>query len=142
MRRVAPTIILIFFSLANHSARADFVIRNDPASGKVASASQAAAGVVSDEPHIDRGDRRPSRRLKPTVVQPRSVEGFGDRVPLSFACRQIVPAQIRVSYGAGVDPGTPVTWTGGDTWTLVLRRAIEPLGFHMVAAGMTLQIKE
>jgi hypothetical protein len=142
MRRLAPTIIGTFLSLANHPARADFVIKTDPAPGKVASATESTLGVVADQPHVDPGDRRPARKPVRTIVQPRPVEGFGDRVPLSFACRQIVPAQIKVSYGSGVDPGTPVTWTGGDAWSLVLRRAIEPLGFHMVAAGTTLQITE
>jgi len=144
MRRLAPTIIVISFPLAFHAARADFVIKSDPVTGNAGGAppSLVAPGVVADEPHVDPGDRQPAAKPKAAIRQPRLVEGFGDRVPLSFACRQIVPAQIKVSYGPGVDPTTPVTWTGGDPWSLVLERAIKPLGLHTVAAGMTLQITE
>jgi hypothetical protein len=72
----------------------------------------------------------------------RIVMGFGDQVPLSFACRQIVPANIRVSYGAGADPGMLVSWTGGDTWPRVLGSAIKPLGLRMISSGAQIEIKD
>jgi hypothetical protein len=62
-------------------------------------------------------------------------------VALSFACKQIVPTAIQVSYGRGVDAGMLVDWHGGDTWIHVLADAIKPLGLHMVATGTKLEIK-
>jgi hypothetical protein len=97
---------------------------------------------VADAPRVDRGESGPPTRPRPAAIRPGPIEGFGDRVPLSFACRQIVPRNIEVGYGPGVDPGTPVSWKGGETWRLVLGRAIAPLGLRMVAAGMRLTIEQ
>ncbi len=99
--------------------------------------------MVADEPHVDPGDRQPVRaRPRPAPKpRPRIVQGFGDQVPLAFACKQIVPNAIKVSYGPGADPGMLVTWRGGDTWPHVLADALKPLGLHMVATGTRLEIE-
>ena len=44
-------------------------------------------------------------------------------------------------YGPGASPDALVDWKGGDVWPLVLGRAIQPLGLHMVAGGTKLTIK-
>lgn len=48
------------------------------------------------------------------------IEGFGTSVPLASAVSQIVPANVRVTYGIGVDIDQPITWRGGKTWRVVL----------------------
>jgi hypothetical protein len=68
--------------------------------------------------------------------------GFGNKVPLAFACRQIVPAAVKVTYGPGVNPATPVTWKGGDTWNHVLRDTVTPLGLHLQMTYMAVEIEK
>ena len=77
------------------------------------------------------------RRAAPPPV----VQGFGEQVPLGFACRQILPPSVRVTYGAGADPGMIVSWQGGDTWPHVLAAAIEPLGLHLLRSGNIVTIE-
>ncbi len=144
MTRTASYCLFVWIAFSSAAAHADFVVRNDQATGEPSGAPQPSvvAGVVADAPHLDPGDREAPTPARPVVARQHLVLGFGDQVPLSFACRQIVPRGVKVSYGPGVDPATPVTWKGGDTWRLVLARTIRPLGLHMVAAGMSLQIRQ
>jgi hypothetical protein len=66
--------------------------------------------------------------------------GFGNSVPLAFACRQIVPPAVKVTYGPGVNPASPVSWKGGDTWNHVLRDSIKPLGLSLQMTYMAVAI--
>jgi len=66
--------------------------------------------------------------------------GFGNSIPLAFACRQIVPQAVKVSYGPGVNPAAPVNWEGGDTWNHVLRDSIKPLGLSLQMTYMAVAI--
>ena len=68
--------------------------------------------------------------------------GFGNNVPLAFACRQIVPPAVKVTYGPGVNPAAPVTWRGGDTWNHVLRDTVTPLGLHLQMTYMAVEIEK
>lgn len=116
-------------------------------------------GIVSDAPHVDAGDRPQIPAISTPKWRPHSitnvtghlgarseaqgstvVRGFGDGVPLAFACRQIVPNTIRVVYGRGVDQQTAVTWQGGRAWAAVLRDALQPAGLHLVPHGSTVAI--
>lgn len=120
----------------------------------------AAPAVIADAPHVspdDREDRRsrrnpvPAGRLsaKPATLSVRPiakggsdvVRGFGASVPLAFACRQIVPAGVRVAYGPGVDAQTPVDWLGGRPWAAVLRDAVSPAGLNIVPRGQVIEIR-
>ena len=100
-------------------------------------------GVVADIPHAGPADRRPRAAIpvRRRVAPPPVVQGFGDEVPLAFACRQILPASIKVAYGPGTDPGMIVSWKGGDTWPRVLAAAIKPLGLHLRRSGNTVTIE-
>lgn len=54
----------------------------------------------------------------PVVAEP-VVEGFGKKIPLAIALKQVLPA----GYGfalEGVDPNMKVDWQGGKTWYHVL----------------------
>ncbi|MCB8883036.1 hypothetical protein ACELLULO517_22500 [Acidisoma cellulosilytica] len=69
-------------------------------------------------------------------------KGFGNNVPLAFACRQIVPAAVRVTYGPGVSASSMVSWQGGKGWNEDLREAIKPLGLHLVLTHMAVEIRK
>lgn len=147
MRRLRAIVILLAVSMVPPAAYADFVVAGAPASSRRSAGppgdSVPGPGVVADEPHFDMGDRRPALAPRPPIRErPRVVVGFGDQVPLSFVCRQIVPASVTVSYGPGADPGMLVTWKGGDTWPHVLSNAIKPLGLRMISSGVRLEIED
>jgi hypothetical protein len=67
--------------------------------------------------------------------------GFGDNVPLAFACRQIVPPAVKVTYGPGADPQMLVSWKGGKTWNRVLRDTVKPLRLRLVMTHMAVEIR-
>lgn len=139
MKRLLLSVVFVGTCLLSQESRADFAIK--AASQAVSSSTSASLpGVVADQPHIDPGDAHASGQSA-QAKRPRVVLGFGDQVPLSFACRQIVPRGVRVAYGPGASPDALVSWKGGEAWQLVLGRAIQPLGLHMVAAGTKLTIK-
>lgn len=147
MHRLRTFVTLLAVSMAPPVAYADFVVTGAPASSAPSAGTSGGvvpgSGVVSDEPHLDAGDRRPALAKRPPIRErPRVVVGFGDQVPLSFACRQIVPASVTVSYGPGADPGMLVTWQGGDTWPHVLSNAIKPLGLRMISSGTRIEIED
>ncbi|WP_249200532.1 hypothetical protein [Gluconobacter sp. Dm-44] len=87
--------------------------------------SPAPSGPVSLPPLA-----MPSAQSEPPKVLHhfRMISGYGHQVPLSFAVRQIVPLRVRVTYGAGVDPGEVVDWRGGREWNKVLATTVSPLG--------------
>ena len=145
MLRSCPIPVVLASALLVTPAQADFVIKTVPATVP-SPASLVGPGTVADEPHIGLEDRQlpavqPGVLMRPRLVRPPLVAGFGNQVPLAFACRQIVPASVRVSYGPGADPDRLVSWKGGDPWPLVLGRAIKPLGLHMVASRAKLEIR-
>ena len=52
-------------------------------------------------------------------------------MPLSFAARQIVPRNVTIRFGAGVDQTALVDWSGGRPWNLVMGAAVRPLHLHL-----------
>ena len=66
--------------------------------------------------------------------------GFGREVPLALALQDIAPAGHAFLFGAGVNPGTRVSWTGGKVWTEVLRGMIAPLGLRARLRGRAVLI--
>lgn len=87
----------------------------------------------------NRGRSAAKRRSAPSMALS-VAHGFGRRVPLDFAVRQIVPGKVTVAYGSGVDPQAIVDWTGGRSWTEALRSAVRPLGLRVTAQGATVTI--
>ena len=85
----------------------------------------APSGPVSLAPPVE-----PSIQTEPPkmVHHFRITAGYGHQVPLSFAIRQIVPSGVRVTYGAGVDPGEAVDWQGGRERNKILASTVSPLG--------------
>ena len=68
--------------------------------------------------------------------------GFGKRIPLSFAVRQIVPPAVKVTYGPSADPDALVDWRGGQGWNRVLFDAVKPLGLRLVMTHMAVEIRK
>lgn len=66
--------------------------------------------------------------------------GFGRDVPLAFATRQIVPLQVKVTFGPGVDQAVLVDWKGGRPWVETLQAAVRPLGLRVAVSRMTVSI--
>lgn len=132
MRRlhlIGPTVLFLFA----HAAKADFVV----ISPEPSTAPRAQAAVVAPN------EASPPAPDQTTSERPRfkMAYGFGNEVPLSFACRQIVPPAVKVTYGPGADPHALVDWKGGDTWNHVLRNAVQPLGLHLVMTWMAVEIR-
>jgi hypothetical protein len=105
------------------TARADFAITGMPAPGP----------IVQSTP--DNSPDPASRRFK-------LAHGFGHRIPLSFAVRQIVPPTVKVTYGPGADPNALVEWRGGQGWNHVLLDAVKPLGLRLVMSHLAVEIRK
>jgi hypothetical protein len=125
MRPMRVPIILTALTTITLSptARADFVITGMPASGLTLRATP------------DNSPDRASPRFKLAY-------GFGNRIPLSFAVRQIVPPAVKVTYGPGADPAALVDWRGGQGWNRVLLDAVKPLGLRLVMTHMAVGIRK
>ena len=129
LRFALPTVLAINAS----AAHASFIIETAPS----ATGPESGDSTPPDNPAPPGGDNSYQ-----AVVHWLMAYGFGNNVPLAFACRQIVPPAVRVTYGPGVNPATPVTWKGGDTWNLVLRDTVTPLGFHLQMTYMAVAIEK
>ena len=103
--------------------------------GSIACVSRGRADfvVLSSSPNTERVPSAWKGAQSAPLVQPRYplARGFGDKVPLAFAVRQIVPPSVKIHFGTGVDPTTPVDWRGGRPWNVVLWSAVHPLGLHL-----------
>jgi hypothetical protein len=92
-------------------------------------------------PIVNPGDSASKAQPK-TTWRWRIARGFGNNVPLGFACRQIVPPAVRVTFGPGASPSTLVTWEGGKGWNQVLREAVKPVGLRLVMTYMAVEIRK
>jgi hypothetical protein len=108
------------------TARADFVITSMPPMPR-------PPPIVQSSP-----DNSPD----PASTRFKLAYGFGKRIPLSFAVRQIVPAAVKVTYGPGADSDALVDWKGGQAWSRVLLDAVKPLGLRLVMTHMAVEIRK
>jgi hypothetical protein len=121
--RLADLILIPCLAVA--PAKAEFLMLSPPD----ASATQDSA-TPAPHPKLKR------RLLKPHVSAPEpTLSGFGDQVPLSFAVRQIVPANFQVAYADTVQKDAPVNWKGGEPWRATLANAVRPLGLVVTVRG-------
>jgi hypothetical protein len=119
-------LLILAAAMPAATARADFVITS-------MLPVQTAPPIVQTIP--DKSPEPASTRFKLAF-------GFGNRIPLSFAVRQIVPPAVKVTYGPGADPNAPVDWKGGQAWNRVLSEAVKPLGLRLVISRMTVEIRK
>jgi hypothetical protein len=121
----APLPLLVLAPLVCAPAQAEFLMLSPPD----ASATQDSE-TPAPHPKLKR------RPLKPHVSAPEpALSGFGDQVPLSFAVRQIVPANFQVAYADTVQKDAPVNWKGGEPWRATLASAVRPLGLVVTISG-------
>ena len=113
------------------SANADFVMMSPPTTEGSASPASLLPPPTHSKPHP---------KARPSAPDP-ALAGFGDRVPLSFAVRQIVPARFQVAFGEAVDRDAPVDWKGGKPWRPTLSEALRPLGLAVSVVGPTVTIE-
>src|ERR1700758_4642011 len=124
--RGSPILLILAATMPAATARADFVITSTPP-------VQTAPPIVQTIP--DKSPESASTRFKLAY-------GFGNRIPLSFAVRQIVPPAVQVTYGPGADPNALVDWRGGQGWNRVLLDAVKPLGLRLVMTHMAVEIRK
>lgn len=115
-------------------ARAEFQV----AGAGTQSAGADQAGPIRLNP--DQARPPPPRLQARPVKVFTGVRGFGRQVPLTFAIQQIVPTQVRVVLGDGVNPDDLVDWNGGPAWIEALRAAVRPLNLHVTVTPMTVTI--
>lgn len=123
------------------AAWADFVIQGAPPP-RPRQAIAEAPPAQSAAPDGQSGAGSPARRRPLSVPRFATATGFGNQVPLSFAVRQIVPRDVKVSYGPGIDPAALLDWKGGQPWNRTLAAAIRPLGLEMVMTYMAVEIRK
>ena len=124
---------VVSLTIAGH-ARAEFVV-------KTAQPERAAPAVAQTVTTSDAAVPSTDSAAQPIKPRFKMAYGFGSNVPLAFACRQIVPRAVKVTYGPGADGAALVSWKGGDTWNHVLRDAVQPLGLHLVMTTMAVEIR-
>ena len=134
---------LALLAAATPAARADFVVEDPPAA---APAPAPVPAPIAMAPIVDPGDSQSATPAKhddgPAAIHWKMAYGFGNQVPLGFACRQIVPPAVKVTYGPGATPGMLITWKGGKTWNHVLYDAVAPLGLRLVMTHMAVEIRK
>lgn len=124
---------------------------SSPASASPAPLALPGGGMAGLEPVITwDGDMttpgampavRPEGVEKTDIASPAGdsevLEGFGSSLPLVIALQQVTPAGYRVSFAPGVDPGAPVSWSGGRPWKRVLSDmlAVQGLGYKLEPDG-------
>jgi hypothetical protein len=158
---VTATILALHAGL--RPVQADFVLQSGnptpqglppvppPGPGPVAPApdparTPAAAVTTTFRPGITATPLAPAAvthtpiNLLPQSSRAPLAHGFGDHVPLSFAVRQIVPANLHVAYANQVDPSALVTWEGGQPWNVALVHAVQPLRYRVWVSATTVHI--
>ncbi len=130
MRTWDLVLTLIVAFLTTTPVRADFVLGGAKPAG-VAPAPIRAAPSSAD---------LPAEEPEQAALRFKLARGFGNAVPMSFAVRQIVPAAVRVHYGAAVDPDALVSWKGDRPWNQVLAAAVRPLRLRIVTGTDTVLI--
>ncbi len=136
----AVCLVLASVSLATTSARADFVVRNSTTLPTPTETTTDPPTPTAAKQSADAADA--ATQPAPDPPRFKMAYGFGDQVPLGFACQQIVPRAVRVTYGPGANPHQLVTWRGGDTWNRVLRTAVRALGLSLVMTHMAVEIRQ
>ncbi len=125
-------LILVAVGLAT-PANAEFVMVSSPATEAGANPAPPSTAPIRPRP-------TPHPKIRPPAPDP-ALTGFGDKVPLGFAVRQIVPARFQVAFGETVNPEASVDWKGGKSWRPTLSDAIRPLGLTVSVVGATVTIQ-
>lgn len=134
-----PIPIVILASTTPSRTLVDFKIGSAP---PAAAAQWHPGEPIKLAPEADTASEPVPDAPTPATARPRfsQAQGFGDQVPLRFAASQIVPSQVKVTFGPGVEPESPVSWKGGQDWNRVLATAVAPLGYRIETARMSVTV--
>ena len=124
MRTPLPLLVLAPL-LVCAPAQAEFLMLSAPD-------TSATPGSETPAPHPKLKRRPPKSHI--SALEP-VLSGFGDQVPLTFAVRQIVPANFQVAYADTVKRDATVNWKGGEPWRATLADAVRPLGLVVTVNG-------
>lgn len=131
MRSIILAITVFPFLLA--PAMADFAML-PPEDPVVSSGPPISLPTRPAAKHTEKARQTDSARKLPLAL------GFGNKIPLAFAVRQIVPSRIKVTFAKATDRDALVDWRGGREWPAVLREAVRPLGLHVTVHEHTVSI--
>jgi hypothetical protein len=123
-------VLILVPCLAFAPAKADFLMLSTP---------DAPAPHESEPPAPHPKPKRHPPRTHVSASEP-ALSGFGDRVPLTFAVRQIVPAHFQVVFTDAVQKDAAVDWKGGEPWRATLADAVRPLGLVVIVSGSKVTI--
>ncbi len=130
MARFLPYVLPVVALLNISPVYANFIVQSPPADTGPEFSNQTSSGNPTSSTGEDSGQ----------PVRWKMAYGFGNNIPLQFACRQIVPSAVKVAYGPGVNPEIHVSWQGGQTWNHVLRDTVKPLGLSLQMSFMSVTI--
>lgn len=131
MRSLILAITVFPFLIA--PAMADFAML-PPEDAAVSSGPPISPPTRPAAKHTENARQTDSARNLPLAL------GFGNKIPLAFAVRQIVPSRIKVTFAKANDRDALVDWRGGREWPAVLREAVRPLGLHVTVHEHTVSI--
>lgn len=139
MRSLASGLLLVLL-VQTRSAHADFVVAGPPPGTRPELAQTVpATAAPADNPQTE---PLPAATFRPVPLRFMMAYGFGHRVPLRFAVRQIVPHAVSVTYGPGAEPDALVDWKGGQGWNWVLFKAVRPIGLRLVMSHRAVEIRQ
>jgi Toxin co-regulated pilus biosynthesis protein Q len=125
------------------AAHAGFSWEGMPPRGSQASSGPSAT-PSAETPAADTGVSKGREARRPPLVRAgdKTVNGFGRDIPLDLALRQMVPAHLEIHFDEGVDPQTRITWTGGQSWSKTLDRALSASGLTGHRTDKSLRISK
>lgn len=139
-KRTAGLLLCLYALFEAPSAHADFVVAGSSSGTKLEPG--AGANLPAPRPVDEQPQSSPPASTRSASPRFSFAQGFGDRVPLGFAVRQIVPGVVKVKYGPGADPDALVDWKGGQGWNWVLFNAVRPIGLRLVLTHRAVEIRK
>lgn len=135
--RASTALQILVFSFLLTPAHGDFALLPTQEPTETAPSDPAVSAVAkkATPSKADKKDHGAGFKSKPPMAL-----GFGNRIPLSFAVRQIVPHRIEVTFADVVDRDALVDWRGGQEWRSVLRAALQPLGLRLIVRDHAISI--
>lgn len=137
MRSMILPILIFPFLLA--PALADFAMLPPEDAAAVSSGPASSPPTLPAAKHTESKPPEKARNTNSARKLPLAL-GFGNKIPLSFAVRQIVPSRIKVTFAKATDGDALVDWRGEREWPAVLREAVRPLGLHVTVHEHTVSI--
>lgn len=128
--RASTVLPILVFPLLLAPALADFAML-PPEDAAVSSGPPSSPPTLPAARHTESKPPEKARKTDSARKLPLAL-GFGQKIPLSFAVRQIVPSRFKVTFSEVAVRDALVDWRGGREWPSVLRDAVRPLGLRVI----------